>query len=77
MEASPEIVEEGTFDPAEYAELDYDESKQLHELPPLYVDRITYPVPYGTDGEVELRLDASRAMQKTVETRVRLKGSKG
>lgn len=50
--AALERVDRATVIAAEFAELDYDQSKELRELPTLVVDRVAYQVPYGTEGEV-------------------------
>jgi hypothetical protein len=49
--AALERVDRATLIGASYAEIDYDESLEQHELPALLVDRITVQVPFGTDGE--------------------------
>lgn len=50
--AALERIDRAAIIAAEFAQLPYDESREVRELPPLLVDRVALQVPYGTDGEV-------------------------
>ena len=50
--AALERVDQALLIAAEFAQLPYDEARELRQLPALMIDRVGYQVPFGTDGEV-------------------------